>query len=148
MYHAQVLSMEIKLTKTILIEIAYQILAGNPFWGLALLNRYRATPELRHQLQERFRARVGSQAHHSPIAKALLDGSSLAELSPEQARAVGFRSVRSVRSLPLPRRRHKSYRVCARDRRRVYAPPLPGISSNNQRRLSTISAEHPFPRAM
>lgn len=128
-----------KITKTILIEIAHQIVVGNPYWGLALLNRYQVPAQLRHALQERFRARVGSQAHASSIAAALLQGSSLQELSPESVLAVGSRAVRPLPALPRPRQRARVSRICARTTRRAHAPAPSSMLCHGWKRAANPS---------
>jgi hypothetical protein len=104
-----------QINTTILSEVAYQLQHGNPWWGMALCNRYLSQGHpLRQAIATRFIARIGNTRARSQLAKELIAGKGLDR---SQALAIGARVPHIRRAIPTPRMRRGNARLAVRDYR-------------------------------
>lgn len=104
---------------TVLAEISFQLVHGNPWWGLALCNRYFASNHpLRPALINSFRTRIGDSAAKSPLAEALISGRLDTEHEHLWRHQIGARGQRTTHSAITPRiRTNNRFRLAPRERR-------------------------------
>jgi len=85
-----------KVTQTILREIAFQISDGNPLWGLLLANEYLYPDDLLHRaLVSQARRRFGSASLRTKLILGIMNGERACSLSSTCLARVGSRVVRS-----------------------------------------------------
>jgi hypothetical protein len=125
----------------VLSEVAYQLENGNPWWGMALCNRYLSVSSpLRRAIALRFAQKIGQSQAGTDAAQALIRGSDTEALrrNPQQ---LGSRVVRSHRPLPTPtNKRTQRLRLATRTR----AHQLPRYSLNvGAQRSSMLTSINP-----
>lgn len=106
-----------KINNRILHEIAFQIEAGNPLWGILFMNEYLTDESwLRSALLAQFRRRLASIGSGIPnaLTRKLVGGVKARELSDDERLRIGARHVPSPRRIPSPRtRQERGSRVSA-----------------------------------
>jgi hypothetical protein len=106
----------------VLSEVAYQLEKGNPWWGMALCNRYLpAHSPLRRAIAQRFTQRIGRTQANTKTAQILIQGSD-SEAILHNPELLGSRVVRSRRPLPVPRH-SRSQRPRLATRTRAHQTP-------------------------
>lgn len=106
-----------EMNTKVLSEVGYQLEKGNPWWGMALCNRYlpKDSP-LRQAIALRFAQRIGHHHKDTPLAQALIHGTDESEIQ-RLPQALGCRAARSRRTLPSPRAtRPQCTRLAVRER--------------------------------
>lgn len=107
-----------QMNTQLLQEISYQIVDGNPWWGMALANEYLSAEECFHKaLTIRFITRTKLENSKDELSKALSEGIKTSELSPDLKAQIGARSVRTPLVVAPPRKRTQQPRVAIRSRR-------------------------------
>jgi hypothetical protein len=92
----------VELQSTTFREIAFQLIEGNPWWGMLLLNHQTTSNSwLRRALVTTFRRRITTSPPHSAIqrrlAERLIAGATSFELTPAQRARIGTRALRAPR---------------------------------------------------
>lgn len=102
----------------VLSEVAYQLEQGNPWWGLALCNRYLAKEHpLRRAIARRFVTRIGAHQARCQLAKELIQGGLECRPSKNLQGAIGARCPRRIRAVVIPKPRSASRsRLAVRER--------------------------------
>lgn len=97
-----VMSRCVELQSTTFREIAFQLIEGNPWWGMLLLNhQIKDDSYMRRALITTFRRRITASPPHSAtqrrLAERLIAGASSSELTPAQRAFIGPRALRAPR---------------------------------------------------
>lgn len=93
-----------KFNTAVLGEVSYQLLYGNPHWGMLLANEYLAPlSPLRRALTQKFIERIshGKGGAGTPLNEDIISGKKLAQIASADKIAIGTRVVRIRRE---PRR--------------------------------------------
>jgi hypothetical protein len=89
-----------KFNTAVLSEVSYQLLYGNPHWGMLLANEY-LTPlsPLRRALTNKFKERVSYDkgGREIPLNDEIISGKKLAQITSSDKIAIGPRVVRNRR---------------------------------------------------
>jgi hypothetical protein len=122
----------------VLREVAFQLEQGNPWWGIALANRYfEKDSPFRKALARRFVARIGTTKAQSALAQALIAGDSTASFTEGQQEKLGARVVRSQPRVCTPRLRQSNHQRLAVRTRLGASARFTGREINR-----TFSADH------
>jgi hypothetical protein len=103
-----------KINAHVLREVAYQLEQGNPWWGIALGNKYLEKDSLfRKALVRRFLSRIDQAQAQSSLAQALIAGESTDSLTTAQQQQLGSRVVRETSRICTPRLRQAHHQRLA-----------------------------------
>lgn len=101
----------------VLLEVSYQVEQGNPWWGLALCNRYLdKNSQLRWAIIQRFLMRIDQREAGSRTAQVLIQGGREHHPPKHITNAIGTRAPRPLCAVakPKPRLRPSSRRSVRR----------------------------------
>lgn len=116
-WHSMCQELYMHMNTHLLQEISYQIVDGNPWWGMALANEYLDTEDYLHRaFSVRFLTRAKLALGKHELSKALSEGVKTSELPIELQAQIGTRSVRTPLVIPLPRKRTQKTRLAVRER--------------------------------
>jgi len=126
-------------------ELSFQLVEGNPWWGMSLINEYLGSDDmLRQVLLRRFLLRIGARAAETPLATRLIEGARSSELPLELRAQIGSREIRRERVVAAPRLRARHERLAVRERTarmsniRGISARLNSQTTRTSRRLASV----------